>query len=541
MPPAAGPVKFRAARPAAIAGLVGGRAATMIPPPRRAGAVGRRAGVAESGPEEPRQPIEGFRRIYLGVMIALFLGSVDQTIVATALPAMARSLDALTSVSWVVISYMLMATVATPIFGRLSDIRGRRWALMVALVVMAAATCLCGGAPSLSVLVAARAVQGFGGGGLNTLGMAVIAEAVPARQRGKYQGYFTIIYLCSNSLGPVLGGVLSQWAGWRMVFWAQLPLALLAILLAARLPRMAPRAGVRLAFDFPGAALFSGASVTILLAFTEFGEGRRVDLGEVALLLAAGALCSLAFLFVERRSRSQLIPFAVLAQPSVWRAVLGSICFGAVFLGGINFIPLYLQVMKGYSATESGALLMPFTLTGAAISGVIGVYISRTGNAMVFPTIGFPFASLSMALMAFTSTLPAHLPFDFSVLLIYGLCTGSVMGPLVLVAQASVKIEALGAATSSVNFGRAVGSAIGVAVATTVLLAALSLIDPKASDMMLDLIQQGPSYLDRFGATDRLVLRDHLGIAFSIAFATMAVFPLAGAAIALTIPVRRIE
>ncbi len=253
------------------------------------------------------------------IMLPMFLASVDGTIVATALPAIAGELGEVEQVSWTVVSYLVAATIAAPVYGRLGDVLGRRRLLFVALSVILAASGLCAAATSVPMLIFARVLQGFGGGGLMTLSQALVGEAVPPRERGRYQGYLASVFVCSSMFGPVAGGWLTQHWGWRSVFLINFPIGILALLLALRLPRRTPASG-KLHFDFLGLGLFA-AFIASAAGASNRPAGSNSPSLPAALGLGAVAVISLYFLLrQERRATAPLLPVQFLGQAAVWRA-----------------------------------------------------------------------------------------------------------------------------------------------------------------------------------------------------------------------------
>ena len=254
-------------------------------------------------------------------MLPMFLAALDQTIVATALPAIAGSLGQVDRVSWVVISYLVAATIAAPVYGRLGDALGRRRMLLTALGVFLAASAACTLAPNILFLTAARVLQGMGGGGLMTTCQALVGEVVPPRERGRYQGYLASIFVTSSTFGPVAGGWLTQQFGWRSVFLINLPLGLLAAVLAWRLPRRAGTGG-RLQFDMLGVVLFTLFIAPLLLALERLQRFDLAALPVVALLVALSVASLLLLLRQERRTANPLLPLGLLRQSAIWRCDL---------------------------------------------------------------------------------------------------------------------------------------------------------------------------------------------------------------------------
>jgi len=291
---------------------------------------------------------DAFRRVFPGVMLAMFLAAADQTILASALPSIASALGVIADLSWVVVAYLLAATVAAPLYGYVGDRFGRRRALLGALAVFTVASCACSLAPSFWWLVGFRALQGLGGGGLMTLAQALIGEHVAPRERGRYAGYFATVFALASTSGPVLGAYLTEHVSWRAIFLINIPLGVIAAALAMRVPHVAPRrrAGP-FRPDVAGAILFCIATAAFLFAISSGGHRFPWLSLPMAVLLAitAGAFAALAWW--ERRHHDPIIPIHFLKVPAIARADAVVLCFGACLFPLIVYLPLYLQLGRG--------------------------------------------------------------------------------------------------------------------------------------------------------------------------------------------------
>jgi MFS family permease len=308
-----------------------------------------------------------FFRLFPAVGLAMFGAALDQTSVAAALPAIARSLGEVERVSWVIVAYLVATTIAAPVYGRLGDAFGRRRMLLVALAMYALGAALSAVAPSLDLLAAARLVQGFGGGGLISLSVALIAEVVPARERGRYQGWIAAVFAAASAFGPVVGGVLTEAFGWRAVFLLQPPLALVAGWCAVtRLGGASPGTAKGFAFDWAGLLLFALFVGPALLALD---YARRLAPGALAGAAGLALLAALALGLLwrqERRARDPLLPLGVLGEASIWRANLLSALVSGAFVGSIAFLPIYFAAVRGLSPSASGVALLPLAVMAAA-------------------------------------------------------------------------------------------------------------------------------------------------------------------------------
>src|SRR6202171_4989956 len=352
---------------------------------------------APAATAEPLTSRQAFLQVFPGVMVAMFLAAADQTILASALPTIAGSLGGLADLSWVVIAYLLAATIAAPLYGHLGDRFGRRRMLLGALAIFTAASLACAVAPTLLLLIAARAVQGLGGGGLMTLAQALIGEHVSPRERGRFAGYFATVFALASTSGPVLGAYLTQHLTWRAVFAINLPLGLIAALLATRIPRAPrpPRAGP-FRLDVAGALLFCASTVALLFALSS--GGHRVPSAALPLLalLATAVAGGLLLLAWERRVANPVIPVRFLRIPAIVRSDIVVICFAAALFSTILYLPLYLQLGRGLGVGTSGLLLLPITLTMVTSSAITGRLVTRTGLTTIFPQVGLTLATAAM-------------------------------------------------------------------------------------------------------------------------------------------------
>jgi MFS family permease len=281
-----------------------------------------------------------FFAIFPSIMLPMFLAAVDQTIVATALPAIAGSLGEVERISWIVVSYLVATTIAAPVYGKLGDSLGRRSMMLVALVVFIAASVLCAFSSGILMLTFARVLQGIGGGGLMTLSQALIGESVPPRERGRFQGYLSATFVCASTFGPVAGGYLTQHFGWQSVFLVNVPVGLVAILLALRLPAH-PGGGGKMQFDFWGVLFFSAFIAPALLALEKAQHFDRAALPGVIAFAAIAALSLAMLLRQERRAPSPLLPLKLLRQASIWRTDAMAALLAGVTVATVSFLPMY--------------------------------------------------------------------------------------------------------------------------------------------------------------------------------------------------------
>ncbi|HEY4171473.1 MAG TPA: MFS transporter [Rhodopila sp.] len=486
----------------------------------------------------PRTAPNLFLTVFPSIMLPMFLAAVDQTIVATALPAIAGSLGDVERVSWVVVAYLVANTIAAPVYGRLGDAIGRRKMMFVALGVFICASLLCAVSGSILMLVFARLLQGAGGGGLMTLSQALIAESVPPRERGKYQGYLSGMYASAATFGPVAGGYLTEHFSWHAIFLVNVPLGALAALLVMRLPAHASRGG-RVQFDVWGTVFFAGFITPVLLAME---RAQHIDLAAAPAVIALLVLAAASLVLLirqEKRASAPLLPIQLFRQAGIWRTDTMAACVAAQTVSLVSFLPMYLQVVRGSSVGHSGVLLLPLTLGVAIGSFFCGRLIASTGRTAILPSVGLA-VSATMLL-----SLAAFAPHLANGTIIGMLSVGSFFsGTAMPVVQMTVQVVAgprfLGSAAASVQFSRSVGASIGTALVGAVLFAVLAAHDPQTAAMFAHLVQEGPKALAMLPTAQQSVVRAEIADAFRAAFLTIGCFTTTGMLFAWWIPVRRI-
>ncbi|MEN5083347.1 MDR family MFS transporter [Bosea sp. TWI1241] len=418
---------------------------------------------AETQPTQAALSHADIRKIMLGIMLAMFLAALDQTIVATAMPTIGRELGDVTHLPWVVTSYLLASTAVTPLYGKLADIHGRRVVLLGGIVIFVLGSAACALAPSLWLLVVARFLQGLGGGGLIALAQTIIGDMVPPRERGRYQVYIASVFFSSSLLGPVLGGLIAETLHWSVIFWINLPLGLLAYLMTDRALRRLPRHERRHALDVLGALLMTGATMTLLLALSWGGVRFPWGSPQILGLVAGSALLWACFGWRLRTAREPLIPLAILANPVVRHGTIAAGFGMGTFIGLTIYLPLYFETVAGLSAARSGLGLLPLTcgtVIGATSSGRA---LTRLVHYKRVPVAGLCVALLGTAvLIAFAGRLPLV---AFCLLLgVISVGFGMLLPVATVSIQNAVPLHQLGTATATANFFRQIGGALIVAV-----------------------------------------------------------------------------
>lgn len=402
------------------------------------------------------------RRIVIGVMLAMFLAALDQTIVATALPTIGRELENVADLPWVVTAYLLAATAVTPLYGKFSDIHGRRVSMLVGIATFMVGSLVCALAPNMLVLIAARGLQGLGGGGLISLAQTAVADVAAPRERGRYQAYFAAVFASSSLAGPVLGGVIAEHLHWSVIFWINLPLGLLAYWMTDRTLKRLPRHERWHRLDVLGAALITSASVTLMLALN-WGGTRYAWSSPQVLSLLVGSL-ALWGLFALRllSAEEPLIPLTVL-RDGVVRAGTISSCFGMGTLIGLTvFLPLFFEVVTGLTAGQSGLALIPLTVGVVCGATFTGRRLAHVRHYKRMPLVGTSIAAAGcLALSFYAADMPLVLLDATLALISVGMGT---MLPVTTVAvQNAVAPQQLGTTTAAIGFFRQLGGALMVA------------------------------------------------------------------------------
>ncbi|MCL7430432.1 DHA2 family efflux MFS transporter permease subunit [Streptomyces sp. YS415] len=411
------------------------------------------------------------------LLLGMLLAALDQTIVSTALPTIVSDLGGMDHLSWVVTAYLLASTAATPLWGKLGDQYGRKRLFQTAIVIFLVGSALCGMAQDMPQLIAFRALQGVGGGGLMVLSMAIVGDLVSPRERGRYQGLFGAVFGATSVLGPLLGGLFTQHLSWRWVFYINLPVGVVALAVIAVALHI-PRRTERHVIDYLGTFLIASVATCLVLVASLGGTTWGWGSPQIVSLAVLGVVLAVAFVAAERRAAEPVLPLKLFRIRTFTLAAVISFIVGFAMFGAMTYLPTFLQVVQGVTPTMSGVHMLPMVLGLLLASTASGQIVSRTGRWKVFPIAGTGVTALGLLLLH-----QLHVDSSTAVMstsfFVFGLGLGLVMQVLVLIVQNAVAYEDLGVATSGATFFRSIGASFGVAIFGTVF---ASRLDDKLAD-----------------------------------------------------------
>ncbi|TVS22182.1 DHA2 family efflux MFS transporter permease subunit [Corynebacterium sanguinis] len=410
---------------------------------------------------ETHQPRIGL--IFGALMLTMLMSSLGQMVFGTALPTIVGELGGVDHMSWVISVFMVTMTIAMPLNGKLGDGLGRKWLYIGSISLFIVGSIIGGFANSMTALIIGRAVQGFGAGGMMVNSQSIIAEVVPARQRGKYMGAMGAVFGVSSVLGPVLGGWFTDGPGWRWGLWINIPLGLIAMAVCLVVLRLRGPRPERLHFDWLGTILMVVATVSITLTATwggtDYDWGSLVILG----LIAAAIISSALFVVVEKRARNPLIPMWLFRNRNMVLTTAAGVVLGFSMMGVLGYLPTYLQMVHSLTPTEAGLMMLPMVLGLLGVGVAVGFIIARTGHYKTYPIAGMAVTALGLLLFSQlepTTPLPQLGVYMFT----FGAGLGMVMQVLVLIVQNSFPVAMVGTATATNNFFRQLGSALGASL-----------------------------------------------------------------------------
>jgi EmrB/QacA subfamily drug resistance transporter len=412
------------------------------------------------------------RTIIIGVALAMFLATLDQTIIATALPVIAQDLGGWDEMAWVVTAYLIASTVTTPIYGRLSDLYGRRPVLLASVGIFVLGSMLAALSQSMAWLIAARIVQGLGGGGLRSVAIAVVSDILPPRERGRYQGYLTATFATANVLGPVLGGLISDGLSWHWIFWLNLPLGALAFAMTWRQLRRLPLPKGKPVIDWLGAALILCSATPLLLGIGAVQRSGSWAAPDALAGFGIGLLLLVALILWERRAPEPMLPVRLFGNAVFALGSLVTLLSSIVMIALILIIPLHYQLLVGLAPGQAGLRLIAMTVGTVTGSFVAGQLITVTGRTRIFPIAGCAAATLACALLALLG-LGHSLAVDLVLTLLLGLSFGGQMSPMTVALQNALDPRDAGIGLSCMMFFRLMGGAFGTAALVALLVGRL--------------------------------------------------------------------
>ena len=441
----------------------------MTEPPRSDSAAGTDAAGTAAAVADKRHIL----LIFAGLMVTMLLASLDQMIFSTALPTIVGELDGVNHMLWVTTAYILASTITMPVYGKLGDLIGRKGLFIAAISIFIVGSVIGGLAHDMTWLIAGRAVQGLGGGGLLILSQAIIADVVPARERGKYMGIMGGVFAISSVAGPLLGGWFTEGIGWRWAFWMNVPLGLLAIASAVFFLRLPKNTNRNPSIDLAGITLLAIASTCLVLMTTWGGNtydwNSPVIIGLIIGALVAGGL----FVIVERRAAEPIMPLHLFKERNFNLTTIVGLIIGVAMFGALAYLPTYLQMVTGANATQAGLLMIPLMAALLITSIVSGQLVSRTGRYKALPMIGMVLVAASLFLLS-TMTPDLAVWVICSYLALMGLGLGMSMQILILIVQNTFPVTEVGTATASNNYFRQIGASLGSAIVGSLFVAKLT-------------------------------------------------------------------
>ncbi|WP_018297475.1 MDR family MFS transporter [Corynebacterium lubricantis] len=439
--------------------------------------------------------------IFTALITTMMMSSLGQMIFSTALPTIVGELGGVEHMSWVISAFLVTMTIAMPIFGKVGDMIGRKWLYIFGITVFVIGSTLGGFADSMVLLVIGRAIQGFGAGGMMVTSQSIVAEIIPARQRGKFQGLMGAAFGVSSVLGPVLGGWFTDGPGWRWGMWMNIPIGILAIIICVIVLRLRTGSDERMRFDWLGTLLMAVATSSLILFTTWGGNQYEWSSPTILGLIALTVVAAIAFVLVELRAENPLIPMELFKNRNMVLTTAGGMVLGLAMVGALSYLPTYLQMVHGMSPSNAGLMMIPMMFGMLGTSTVVGFVITRTGNYKIYPIIGMAIVAVALFLFS-TLTVETSLVTIGLYFFVFGFGLGLVMQVLVLIVQNSFPITMVGTATAANNFFRQLGSSLGASLIGSMF--SMNLVNQLQANLPGTFAQMGPegaTYAQAFEAS----------------------------------------
>ena len=419
--------------------------------------------INQATPAQSHESKRGLILLFIGLMLSMLLASLSQTVLSAAMPTMVGELNGVEHMLWIMTAYILASTITMPIYGKLGDLIGRKSLLIAAILLFMAGSVVGAIAGDMNLLIVGRVIQGLGGGGLLILSQAIIADVVPARERGKYMGVMGAVFAISSVAGPLLGGWFTEGIGWRWTFWINIPLGTLALVAAIYFLHLPKGATAKPGIDGWGMALLAVATTCLVLVASWGGKDYGWDSLTIIGLIVATVIAAAAFVLVERKTAEPIIPLSLFKDRNFNLTTIAGLLTGIAMFGAIGYVPTYLQMTFSADATEAGLLMIPMMGALLVTSVVTGSLVSKYGRYKWMPIVGSLFVAIGLALLG---TLSPDTPLWVfcAYLAIMGMGLGTSMQILVLIVQNSFPNSQVGTATASNNYFRQIGASLGSAV-----------------------------------------------------------------------------